>query len=474
MQPKPQTVEPTDNNQQSRVEAGREKLRAFLWGTPDLAELPWYRALAVFCLRVVYVMVREFREGQLTLRAMSLVYTTLLSLVPLLALSFSVLKAFGVHNRLEPTLLQLLAPLGEKATEITERVINFVENVQVGVLGALGVGLLFYTVVALMQKVERAFNYTWHVRRTRPIGQRFRDYLSVLIVGPVLVFSSIGVSASVLNSDLMQAIADVEPFGSILNLATRALPYLMIIAAFTFIYVFIPNTRVKVGSALAGAIVAGILWQATGWVFAAFIAGSTKYTAIYSAFATLIFFMIWLYLSWLILLVGASIAFYHQHPEYLLSPRHEPRLSNRVREHLALEACALIARRFRSGDPGPSATSIARELMVPRDAVLDVLETLETERLLVRTVKGDGEVFVPGREPERIPLADILKTVRRAEETPDQSRRLSAARTAELAERVDDALARALEELTLADLADQSRPPDSPEALVPTDRSGTK
>ncbi len=440
----------------SRIEQLKHRLHAFLWETPDLSALPWPRAIAVFVLRVVAVMVREFREGQLTLRAMSLVYTTLLSLVPLLALSFSVLKAFGVHNQIEPFLLQMLAPLGEKGAEITARVIDFVENVKVGVLGALGLGLLLYTVIALMQKIERAFNYTWHVQQTRPLGQRFSDYLSVLIVGPVLVFASIGFSASILNSDLMQALAEVEPFGSLLNVTTRLLPYLMIIAAFTFLYVFIPNTRVRLRSAFAGALVAGILWQTVGWAFTAFIVNATKYTAIYSAFASLIMFMIWLYLGWMILLVGASIAFYHQYPEYLLAEQRQPRLSGRLRERLALEACARVARAYHRGDAPPTATGLARALVVPRFTLQQLLDELEDAGIL-RRVADERVAYVPGREPGTLALADILAAVRGAGETRRPAEAPPDRRADAAADAVEQAVHAALDGRSLADLLeDQS------------------
>lgn len=134
-------------------------------------------------LRVVYVMIREFAAGQLSLRAMSLVFTTLLSLVPLIAVAFSVLKAFGVHNQMEPVLLSMLEPLGARGPEITSNIIGFVQNVKVGVLGSVGLAMLFYTIIALVQKVESAFNFVWRVKRARSMMRRFTDYLSVVIIG---------------------------------------------------------------------------------------------------------------------------------------------------------------------------------------------------------------------------------------------------------------------------------------------------
>jgi len=444
-----------------------------IWET-ELDRLSTWQAVPVLAVRIATALGHDLVKGQLTLYAMSLVYTTLLSLVPLLAVSFSVLKGFGVHNQIEPLLAQALAPLGTRGAEIAQALIGYVDKTNVAVLGSVGLAILIYSVVSLISKIEQVFNATWHVEQPRPLVQRFSQYLSVLLIGPVLFFAAVGSTASVRSDALIQEIIAIEPFAFLVETAAHLIPLLLITLAFTFAYKFVPNTRVRLGSALIGALVAGLLWQIIGSVFATFMAGSTRYAAIYSGLAIVILFMIWVYIAWLILLVGASIAFYHQHPEYLLSTEHEPRLSNRVREHLALEACALIARRFHAGDPAPTATRIARELMVPRDAVLDVLETLEDEGLLVRTVKDDDEAFVPGREPRNIPLARILKTVRRAEETREQARRLTSTRTAELAERVDNALETSLEGLTLADLADQPRRSQASRELAPTDRSGTR
>jgi len=240
---------------------------------------------------------------------MTLVYTTILSLVPLLAIGFSVLKGFGVHEQLETALTQALLPLGDKGAEIGGRIVEFVDNVKVGVLGSVGLALLIYTVISLMQKIEGAFNFIWHVSQERPLAQRFSNYLSVILIGPVLVFSSLGVSASLQSTDLIKTLTAIEPFGSLINFAGTMLPFALVVGAFTFIYVFMPNTRVKLTSAFAGAFVAGLMWNMACVFFAKFGVSSAQYTAIYSAFAALIIFMLWLYIGWLVLLAGARAAY---------------------------------------------------------------------------------------------------------------------------------------------------------------------
>lgn len=380
---------------------------------PDTSDYPWWKAQSISLLRLVYAVLRDLSQGQLMLQATSLVYTTLLSLVPLLALSFSVLKGFGVHNQIEPALNQFLAPLGPQGTEITGRIIEFVENMQVGVLGSVGLALLLYTAVGLMQKIERAFNDLWHIHRQRAPAQRFSDYLSVLLVGPVLIFTALGMTAAVFGSQTVQRLSEVPPFGLAIELITSLVPFLLIIAAFSFIYAFVPNTRVRLGSALVGGGVAGILWQLTGWFFAAVIATSTKYTAIYSAFAGLILFMMWLYLSWLILLLGANITYYHQHPRYLRWLHREPRLSSRMIEWIGLSVLVLVAERYYRHEPPWTAAKLTERLQLPQAPFDEVLKALSDCGLLEGIDEQNTVRYLPAVPLETTRVYDALTTLRR-------------------------------------------------------------
>lgn len=428
-------------------------LRQLLWGEALSALSPW-RARLVHLLRLLYAVGRDLAEGQLTLRAMSLVYTTLLSLVPLLALSFSVLKAFGVHNQIRPALLAFLAPLGAEGVEITGQIIGFVDNVRVGVLGAIGLGLLLYTVTALLQKIELAFNYVWRVKNLRPFTQRFSQYLSVLTVGPVLVFAALGITAALMGSSLVQALLAIEPFGMLIEGVVLVLPYLLVIAAFAVLYMLIPNTRVHFGAALLGAIVAGVLWQSLGWGFAAFVSTSTQYTAIYAGFAIVIVSMIWLYLSWLIVLVGASIAFYTQYPGQLASRQREAVLSNRVKEKLTLLTMALIGRHFLSQQPAWTLEGLASQLNVPLASLDTMLVTLTRRGLLTETA-DDPPRFLPARALETVTVRELLEAVRSSgEEAQFRVDNLPHDPAVDaLVARLDDATRHALGTYTLRELA---------------------
>jgi len=397
-----------------QVKKLRGRMNAFVWGTDPQALSPAPRLL-VNILRFIFVMARDFAAGQLNLHAMGLVYTTLLSLVPLLAVSFSILKMFGVHNEVEPLLYDFLEPLGEKGMELAGKVITFVENVDVGVLGTIGMGLLIYTAISLLQKIEEAFNHVWRIGEMRRFGHRFGNYMSVILFGPLLVVGALGITASVLNASVVRSLAAIEPFGSLIVFAGKLVPYLLVWIAFTLVYVFVPNTRVRFGAGATGALIAGIAWQSAGWGFATFIASSARYAAIYSSFAIVILFLIWLYLNWLIMLLGAEIAFYVQNPRYMTIKPIQVVLSNRLKERLALEIMYLIASNHHDHLPPWTLQRLIEHLDLPAGPVASLLSLLREEGFVSETAE-DPPGYLPARAIATVELRSLLEAVRAAEE----------------------------------------------------------
>ena len=390
----------------------KEKITNKIWGI-DINSLPWWQSGLLSIVRFIHLMLDDFLDGQLNLRAMSLVFTTMLSIVPLIAVSFSVMKAFGVHNQMEPMLLTYLEPLGQQGKEIAQQIMGFVDNTKVGLLSGVGLALLFGIIVRLINKIESAFNYTWRVQQSGSLARRFSNYLSVIMVGPVLVFVAMGVTGTALNTSIAQAILSVEPFGTLLSIATRLIPYLLIIAAFTFTYLFMPNTRVRFVPALIGGIAAGILWQTVGWVFATVMSASisTSYTAIYSSFAFLFVFMIWLWWSWLILLVGSSVAYYKQNPEYLHINAQDLVLTNRQKEEVALQIMTIIGQRFYANSKPASINDLVNALHLPQQSIEQQLNLFVEHGLLV-IIDSDELLYSPARPLEELTLKSVVDTVR--------------------------------------------------------------
>ncbi|HJY82594.1 MAG TPA: YhjD/YihY/BrkB family envelope integrity protein [Candidatus Binatia bacterium] len=380
-----------------------------LW-TTDLATVPLFQRVGIQALRLVLAVGLEFRHRLLDARAAGLVYTTLLSLVPFLAVMFSVLKAFGVHHEIEPLLTQSLEPLGPKGVEITATIIGFVDNLKVGVLGIVGVAGLFYTTYSLIDKIEQALNAIWMVRQGRSWGRKFADYLSAVLVGPVLVFTAFGLLASMQSNTVVQRLMEIQPFGSLLLWTAALVPFLMLCSVFTFFYKFIPNTQVNIGSAFVGGIAAAILWGIAGEVFAKFVAASAKYSAIYSSFAVLILFLLWLYAAWLIVLIGAQFSFFHQHPTAYLSRLLWQQGTHAFRERLALNVLVLLARRYLKGERPLRPSELALELHLPVSLVEEQVENLvESGWIGVMHEPKGVSLLTP---PELISVKDVLDAAR--------------------------------------------------------------
>lgn len=373
--------------------------------------------------------------------------------MPLLAVAFSVLKAFGAQYRLEAVVARMLAPLGASGAEITTTVVSFVDNLKVSVLGAIGFVALFYTVLSVIERVEAALNEIWHVRRPRSLARKFSDYLSILLVGPVLVFAAFGIMASAQNYWLVQRVLEATHLTSVAVVVMRhGAPFVLLAAAFTLLYRLLPYTHVTLRSAAVGGLTAALLWHLAGFGFALFVAGSTSYTAIYSSFAVFVISLIWLQLAWLVVLTGGQVAYLHQHPISYVVVRGRPSL---LRERIALAALVEITRRYLT-DGGPThPVDLARVLDAPLSVLEELLEELMEDLLaaglLVRTAEPEGVMLA--RVPDQIGVVDVLAAVReppsaRGVEPPAVPAPVSAA----LGHR-DEAVRRALGEVTLRTLA---------------------
>ncbi len=375
----------------------------------EAVDLPPLKRSILLSLRGIQMILSDLLEGTNSLYAKGLVYMSILSLVPLLAVMFSVLKGFGVHNQLQPLLLQLLSPLGEKGVEITTTILTFVDNIKVGVLGAVGLGILIFTVISLIQQIEAAFNSTWRVRKLRPLLERFSHYISVLLVGPVLIFSAIGLSQSVQHLSLFQQALETETGLFLYNTLSVYLPFFMTVIAIAFVYMFVPNTRVRFSAAFFGAVITSLLFKAATAMFTQFIVGSTKYDAIYSAFATVILLFIWLYITWLILLLGSSIAYYYQHSDKLLFHYRDSELSPYENEVLSLQLLVQVTRHFYAKDAPISMDEAARQLQLPDDMVEKFVSQLERDNFL--KVVDDEKLLLPGRPPDETTAAEVIACI---------------------------------------------------------------
>src|SRR5882757_8568956 len=324
---------------------------------------PWGPVLRF--LRYPAAIARDWLTGEINIWAMSLAYTTLLSVVAVPVYKISILKGLGARGDLRDILHEFFRPMGGAATQLTESVMQFVTNMRGDVLGTIGLAFLVYTVITTIQKVEASFNFVWRVERPRSFARRFTEYLSVIILGPVLLAVVIGLLGSAEQSPFAHWVIAIPPLAWTVGLLGEFLPYLIVTIAFTFMYVFVPNTRVEYRAALIGGVVAGIIWALVGRAFTEVIVYSSHMMAVYTGFAIVLTTLIWVYLSWLILLIGAQLAFYVQCPQYLRHGQEPVELTGSARETAGLSVMYLIGRDYAAAKTYWTSNGLATELDIP-------------------------------------------------------------------------------------------------------------
>lgn len=429
-----------------------ERINGLVWGDA-LSRYGLGGRILGGAIRYLYAVIRDLVSGQLTLRAMSLVYTTLLSVVPLLAFSFSVLKGFGIHKQLEAQMYLILEPLGDKGAEITDNVMRLVNNVNGGVLGGISLAFFIYTAISMVQKVEESFNYVWYVSKSRSFARRFTEYAFVLLIGPVVIVIALGSLTALQNDRIVQWLLSNELVGPLFVASGKLTPYLLVAAVFTFLYHFVPNTRVKLSSALVGGLAGGFMWASIGLIFTTFIVTAARTQAVYASFAIAIVTLMWLYANWMVLLIGAQLAFYFQNPEYLRLGRREPHLSNSMRERLALNIMYLVGQAFREPESTIDLRQLSNRLEIPSLTIAPVIQALEDGGLLT---SNEDEQLLPGRETARIRLEEIVGIVRSRGDTGSHAPPQWTAVIDGIGAELDRAVGERIGDRSLADLLDEA------------------
>ncbi|HSY06547.1 MAG TPA: YihY/virulence factor BrkB family protein [Steroidobacteraceae bacterium] len=418
---------------------------------------PGLLGTALRLLRYPYAVVRDLARGEINLRAMGLVYTTLLSLIPLLAFSLSILRIFGGHRDIEPIVYEFFRPVGgAAATELTDRVVQFAHRVSSGVVGSLGLALLAWTLVGTIKKVEDSFNFLWHVDQPRSLARRVAEYTTLLIAGPVLLVAFVSVSHAALASAPVQEMVRLPLLQRLRGTGISLAPYAMVTAFFTALYMLVPNTRVHWRAALTGALVGGVLWAAIGKMFTALVVYSTRLTIVYAGFAFIVAALLWTYFGWLILLAGAQLSFYVQNPAYLRLGLQQLRLSSVELEQLALKLMYFVGRSHVAGGRRWSVNGVADELGLPGIAVAQMAATLERAGLLIVT---DDDELVPARDISRIDVHEILDIARNQSSGHVAPRHLPIPPVDRLLESVEEARRNRCGTLTLRDLVDEAPRP---------------
>ena len=388
-----------------------ERVRRFvtrdLWRIRSDALRP-PRSFLVRTVRIAVLSLRGFRADQCGLRASALTFYTLLSMVPIAALSFGIAKGFGFEAILKKDLQERLAAYPEIAEQLNAFAERLLGAARGGVVAGIGLVVLFWTVVRVLTHIERSLNHIWGVLRQRTLAKRFADYFSLLLICPLLL--ALASSATVFIRTRIDTIAREMHFPLLSVAAFRLLPMVIVWLAFTFVYVFMPNTRVRLASALAGGVVAGTIYQVVQGLYIASQIGATRASAVYGSFAALPLFLVWLQVSWMVVLLGAEISFAHQNVHVYEYEQEVECVSRWFRRLLALRVMHALVRAFEEGRPPASVSDITRELEAPVRLVREVLHELHAAGLAseVNDERVSEPAYQPGRDPAVITVKYVL------------------------------------------------------------------
>jgi len=391
------------------VEKGKQIQYFVSTGIWDLnyEKAPWQKRLAINCFRILSMIAHGASEHKLLVRSTALAYTTLLSIVPLLAVSFSLFKAFGglegAMGKIQTFIISNLTPgTGENITQYLDQ---FISRYHSGAVGGIGFLALLLTVIALLTSIERAFNEIWGIQKNRSFIRRVTSYWALITIGPVLLGLSITITASLQASGIVQGVLGSSGLDRFL---VGKLPYLVTFFLFSTLYLIMPNTKVTVKSAAIGGVVGAFLWEIAKWGYTLYAANMITDSKIYGSLAALPLFLVWLYYSWIVVLIGAEVAFAHQNIQTYKYEKQEGQISYCHREFISLLILSLIGKHYDLNKPPVTSLQLVHSLAVPIRVIREILFQLEEGGFIIDVGNDEANAYIPARPLEHISIESVL------------------------------------------------------------------
>ncbi len=389
-------------------------LRGDIWRIRE-KDLPRRKSFLLRTLRVIILSVRGISSERAGLRASALTFYSLLSVVPVAAMVFGIAKGFGFENSLEGLLMSAL----EGQEEIVKKIVDFahalLEDVKGGFIAGLGLLILFYTIIKILSNIENALNEIWGIKKPRSLSRKITDYLSVMLIGPVLFFMSSTMTVYISGSvrQIIEGTSVLRVVSPGISLVLEFFPYISLWFLFSFVYIFIPNTKIKWSSGILGGIIAGSLYHIFQFFYISLQIGVAKYNAVYGGFAALPLFFIWMQTGWLIVLFGAEIAFAHQNVETYEFEQECLTVSHAFKRLLSLRILHLMVRKFWEGGEPYISRQIARDLEIPIRLVNEILFELVASGLVseVKADEGRGIAYEPAKDPDMMTIKNVVDTL---------------------------------------------------------------
>ncbi|MBN1364799.1 MAG: YihY/virulence factor BrkB family protein, partial [Syntrophaceae bacterium] len=321
-------------------------------------------------------------------------FYSLVSIVPIAAMAFGIAKGFGFERVLETQLRTKLAGHEQILTNVIKFSHSLLENTKGGLIAGVGLFVLFWAVIKMLGQIEYSFNNIWGIKEKRTIGRMFGDYLSLILICPVILILSSGVNVFITTqvTMIMEKFTILGSFSSLIFFVLKLLPYTLMWMLFTFLYIFMPNTKVRFSAGLLAGIITGTIFQIVQWVYITFQVGVVKYNAIYGSFAALPLFLAWLQLSWLIVLYGAEVSFAYQNVDTYEFEPDALQSSRRLRTLLSLQVTGRLIKNFVRGEKPMCPTEISNELGIPIRFVKEILFDLVKSNILSTVqIEGNGD-----------------------------------------------------------------------------------
>ena len=405
-------------------------------------------ARARSALQVLVVVAQGIERDQILLRATALTYFAMLALIPILALAIGLVGAFGVSDELARAVVEKVAA---GSPEAGQYILDLVQKVNFRSFGAVGGAGLFVTTVLGLTNVERAFNEIWGIERERSLMRRFADYLAVLVVAPLLFTVAVSMATSLRSETILQQVLSYPGLAQAYELGLGQAPTVLLLLGFAFLYWFLPNTSVRIGPALLGGLVAAVLFGIAQALYIGFNVGVARSNALFGSFAALPLLLVWLYVSWIVVLLGCEVAFATQNLHSFRRARvgEEPRPA--AREAIGIAVAARVAHAFRA-EGGITDEALAGELDVPVRTVRAILGDLEAGGIVSLRGADRRDVYQLGRAADAISIAQVLEALRGRSAPAGREAPADPSVRALVAD-VERGIEKALDDRTLADLA---------------------
>ena len=379
-----------------------------MWRISD-EELPPVKRLLFAIIKTAYLAIRFFTTKRVMTQASALTYSTLLAIVPILAVVFAIARGFGYNKYIEVWFRDAFS----SQPQVSEVIIGFVNSYLVHTKSGifLGVGLVFmlYTVMMLVSNIEQTFNEIWQVKKKRSIFRTITDYLAMFFLFPILIVVSSGLSLFL--ATMARSLPDFMLLGPAVRWLIDSSPYVLMSLMFIALYVFMPNTHVKVKNAIVPGILAGIAMQLVQFFYIHSQLWVTGYNAIYGSFAALPLFMLWVQISWTICLFGAELTYTSQNLDYYDYDASTDDISHRYQMMLSVLLMSRVCRRFADGRKAPTADELREETGIPIRIVNDLLYRLIEARLLIEISsdeKGEASQFVPAESLDNLSVGVLI------------------------------------------------------------------